>query len=162
MATADVTHRPGAMTMDAGGAYGFVLLVGAELSSWWLFSRLWWIKMKWLFQTISLCHLYIYIYEIYIYMYWCMQYTVSSRFTITTCLRKLIVSGPLRPTALSRAALLETVGWARAAEQLLVLLSVVPLRWETVEIASCVVEIWLLLWGIFGSSWFLVWNYFWM
>eukprot|EP00434_Breviolum_minutum_P030249 symbB.v1.2.026755.t1/scaffold2681.1/size73127/4 len=33
-------------------------------------------------------------------------------------------AGPLRPTALSRAALLETVGWARAAEQLLVLLSV--------------------------------------
>ena len=105
---------------------------------------------------------------------WLVMYAVYCLFTfyylqlvleswwLPKCLWEAQISGPLRPTALSRAALLETVGWARAAEQLLVLLSVVPLRWETVEIASCVVEIWLLLWGIFGSSRFLVWNYFWM
>lgn len=79
------------------------------------------------FQIISLCHLYIYIRNIKIYIDVCsILFVHVLRFT--TCLRKLMVSGPLRPTALSRAALLETVGWARAAEQLLVLLSVVPLR----------------------------------
>ena len=149
VATADVTHRPGAMTMDAGGAYGFVLLVGAELSSWWRHSQDYdesrWNDYFRLFPYVTSLYIYIYT-KIYVYIY-ILMYAVYCFFTfyylqlvleswwLPKCLWEAQISGPLRPTALSRAALLETVGWARAAEQLLVLLSVVPLRWDIVEIA---------------------------
>ena len=95
VATADVTHRPGAMTMDAGGAYGFVLLVGAELSSWWRHSQDYdesrWNDYFRLFPYVTSLYIYIYIHEIYVYIYIDVCSILFLHVLLfTTCLRKLM------------------------------------------------------------------------